>query len=263
MTKLFVTDMDHTLLDDESRVPENFKEILDDVKSQNKYLVLASGRTLVSIKNKVPEYADELCIISDNGAIVERFGKIEYVDSLSDNDVVEILDILRNVKETTVIAATAHDAFIELYDDSHIEALVEYYPNYTKIDDIRTVDDPILKITAFSKDYTVFNYENTIYPNLGEKFNAVVAGKVWVDVMNKHTDKGHALKKLTEILDVNPEDVAAFGDYNNDIGMLTYAGKSYAVANAHDDVKNVANEVIGSNNENSVLNTIAELLQSK
>lgn len=260
MTQLFVTDMDHTLLDDESRLPENFGDILIEVRKQNKVMVLASGRTLVSIKNKVKDYLPELCIISDNGGIVEKYGTIEYIDEIPKEEVAEIIGVLRQAKNTTIIAASVNNAYIEMFDEEHSKNLVEYYPNYTAVDDILKVEEPILKITTFSYNDTVSNFESIVFPQLGDKFNTVVAGVLWIDVMNKHTDKGHGLAKLSELLGIDAKDIVAFGDYNNDIGMLTYAGTSYAVENAHDDVKNVTDYVIGSNNENSVLKKISEII---
>ncbi len=51
-----------------------------------------------------------------------------------------------------------------------------------------------------------------------------------------------------------------FGDFLNDIHMLEVVGKSYAMENAHHLVKDVADEIIGSNNDNSVIEKIIELL---
>ena len=55
--------------------------------------------------------------------------------------------------------------------------------------------------------------------------------------------KGSALVGLAEELGVEAADVIAFGDMPNDLPMLTWAGTSYAMANAHPDVRSAADHV--------------------
>jgi hydroxymethylpyrimidine pyrophosphatase-like HAD family hydrolase len=59
---------------------------------------------------------------------------------------------------------------------------------------------------------------------------------------------------------IAPHEVLAVGDMPNDVPMLQWAGKSYAVANAHPEVLDVADQVIGSNDEDAVADLIESLL---
>jgi hydroxymethylpyrimidine pyrophosphatase-like HAD family hydrolase len=59
---------------------------------------------------------------------------------------------------------------------------------------------------------------------------------------------------------VAASDVLAFGDMPNDVPMLGWAGKGVAVANAHPELKAVAEEVTGSNDEDGVAHYLEELL---
>ena len=64
--------------------------------------------------------------------------------------------------------------------------------------------------------------------------------------------KASALARLCEQRDIAREEVIAFGDMPNDLPMLTWAGHSVAVANAHPDVRAAADEVTASNDESGV-----------
>src|ERR1700733_5232581 len=64
--------------------------------------------------------------------------------------------------------------------------------------------------------------------------------------------KASGLARLCQRLGVDPEDVVAFGDMPNDLPMLTWAGRSVAVANAHPQVIAAADEVTASNDESGV-----------
>lgn len=68
--------------------------------------------------------------------------------------------------------------------------------------------------------------------------------------------KASGLAALAQARGIDPSDVVAFGDMPNDLPMLAWAGRSYAVANAHPDVLAVADEVIESNDHDAVARTL-------
>jgi hydroxymethylpyrimidine pyrophosphatase-like HAD family hydrolase len=71
--------------------------------------------------------------------------------------------------------------------------------------------------------------------------------------------KGAALARLCELRGVEPRDVLAFGDMPNDLPMLTWAGTSYAVANAHPSVLETADHVAPANDDDGVASVLAEV----
>ena len=64
--------------------------------------------------------------------------------------------------------------------------------------------------------------------------------------------KATAVAELAASLGIGPESVLAFGDMPNDVPMLTWAGESCAVANAHPAARAAATRVIGSNDDDGV-----------
>lgn len=73
--------------------------------------------------------------------------------------------------------------------------------------------------------------------------------------------KATGLAELAEAQRIAPHQVLAVGDMPNDVPMLQWAGRAYAVANAHPEVLEVADEVIGSNDEDAVADLIESLLR--
>ncbi|AZK43654.1 HAD family phosphatase [Erysipelothrix piscisicarius] len=260
MIKLIATDMDHTLLDDDSNLPCNFEEVLAELKNNNIHMVLASGRTLFSIKKKAHDYIDDLSFVSDNGAIVEHQGKILYQSVFSKRDIKIVTEVFRQCKETSIIASGINCAYVELGDPVHEQYLEEYYPGFVIVDDLTDVDLNFVKITACSLHHTVSNFQEIVQSALNGTFNAVTAGAVWIDVMNSDVNKGQGIQHLLQTLNIDAADIVTFGDYHNDIQMLKLAGRSYAVSNAHEDVKRIVTEVIDSNNNNAVMNQIQKLI---
>lgn len=73
--------------------------------------------------------------------------------------------------------------------------------------------------------------------------------------------KATGLAQLAESHGIAPHEVLAVGDMPNDVPMLLWAGRSYAVANAHPAAQQAADEVVASNDDDAVAALIEGLLQ--
>jgi HAD superfamily hydrolase (TIGR01484 family) len=82
---------------------------------------------------------------------------------------------------------------------------------------------------------------------------AVVSGVSWIDVANGDANKGAALKSIQEQYHISQEESMAFGDYFNDVEMLQQCKYSYAMENAHPEVKKKANFLTSSNDADGVM----------
>ena len=79
--------------------------------------------------------------------------------------------------------------------------------------------------------------------------------------MHPEVSKGNALRIIATDLHIDPEEIVAFGDNHNDIGMLQVAGLGVAMGNAHEEVKAAADYVTLSNAEDGVAVVIEDLLK--
>jgi len=83
----------------------------------------------------------------------------------------------------------------------------------------------------------------------------VELSKSWRDnleVMDKGVSKGSAVKLLCERLGINSDEVMAIGDNENDLSMIKFAGVGVAMGNAEDMVKEQADFITSSNDEDGV-----------
>ena len=78
---------------------------------------------------------------------------------------------------------------------------------------------------------------------------------------NKKANKGVALQAACDHLGLNPKDVIAFGDAENDLAMFELAGASVAMGQAHDEVKAAADYVSAPNYECGVAQAIELILE--
>ena len=132
-------------------------------------------------------------------------------------------------------------------------------PNY--ICDYRNVKDPIAKIIfGTDKEKRMQEIEQTLKAHpLSKSFDFVRSDRVLFEILPKGVNKGLALKKMTEYLNVDISRAIAIGDYNNDIGMFNAAGIGVAVSNACKAALDAADYVTVSNEEHAIARVIYDL----
>jgi len=261
--KLVVTDMDGTLLNSKNKVSALFFNQFNELKKHNIHFVAASGRQYQSILDKLDCIKDDISIIAENGGIMQHIHKTEVLLKLSSEDVLKSVEILRTVKGSYIVLCGKKTAYIETKDSHFLSKLKEYYKVYKTVDDLTKVtDDDFLKIAVFHFESS----ETQILPHINDienELQVTVSGQNWLDISHKEANKGYALKILQEALGIKSEETMVFGDYNNDVEMLKLAHFSYAMENAHPNVKNVAKFKTKSNNELGVEFVLKQLIESK
>ena len=246
--KMVVTDMDGTLLNSNHEVSASFFEIFKDLKQQNILFVAASGRPYYSIVKKLKTIQDDIIIVAENGGLVIKDEKVLMSHIINPDRLSDLYDLVTNIDNTYPIFCTKDQAFIVRASDELISVFSEYYSVYTIIDSLAEIKDDVIKIALYHPS----NSEAYIFPlvkHLKPDLNVVVSGNNWVDISEAVTNKGNALIFLQKRYNITPSETMAFGDYNNDLDMLKCAKYSYAMANAHENVKAIANFETKSNDQ--------------
>jgi len=263
MIKIFATDMDHTLLDNDSNLPDNIESLINEITDKNKIFVAASGRTLTNLHHKFKDIDAKVTFVSDNGAILEHDGEIQYINTINEEDVIDTIHKLRNAEDSTLVIITPTMSYIESENESHHEFLKEYYSHMTLVDDLMDYTQDVIKITMVSPSKSHSNFVNHVDGKLSDNIYGVQAGKVWIDIMNRGINKAVALNHLMDKIGVTSEQLVTFGDYYNDLEMIKLAKYGFAVENAPHDIKEAAYGVIGNNHEQAVYYKIKEMLDKE
>ena len=214
MIKLIASDVDGTLIQDST--PDLYREMVETIYKLKKKGILfcaASGRQYFSLRNVFRDVADEIAYIAENGAHICYQNKNISVTPMKKEHIEGIMAMLRPYYgECETVVSTANGSLIESKNQEFIHLLTYGYHNH-----FRLVEDG--------------------------KVKACMAGEEWVDFMDQSVDKGNGLKVLEKFLGICKEETMAFGDNNNDIGMMLAAGTSYAVDTAVKEVKKAADYV--------------------
>ncbi len=242
--RLIATDVDGTLVKDSSReVGDEVIEAIRQLTDRGIYFAIASGRQYGSIRRMFERAQRNLLFIAENGAHIIKDGQTYALTKMKREYVEGIMTDLRTLypKECHVVASTSKGCFLESEDENFIRLISESYRNdVTLTKDILAEDAEFVKLAVYHRESIREIGESFLIPKWKDKVKTCMAGEEWVDFMDFSVDKGNALKVLQEGLGIAPEETMAFGDNENDLGLLRAAGESYAVANALSVVKEAA-----------------------
>lgn len=254
--------MDGTLLNSNHEVSERFFELFEILKKKNIHFVAASGRQYHSMATKLAPIKDDVLFIAENGAIIKNKGATLLTTPLDKEHLSTILNPIAKVKDAHPVLCSANNAFVNGTSDKFLNLLKEYYTQFEVVENQLQVSDEVLKVAIYHFESS----EKFIYPavqGLEKNLKVKISGANWVDISHPNAHKGYALEQVMAKYGISSNELLVFGDYNNDLEMLQLADHSYAMANAHPNVKEIANHETASNNEFGVEKIIEKMLAHK
>ncbi|HIT89252.1 MAG TPA: HAD family hydrolase [Candidatus Merdenecus merdavium] len=259
--KFIVSDIDGTLLEEgKSSINPEMYDVIRKLKDQGVIFAAASGRQYQSIMSVFEPIKDDIIFIAENGSYVVCRG-IDMLQVAMDPAIVrQMVTDLRRFEDCIITLSTKGAMYVDTTDKEFMDTVRNGYKADVRwIEDILQVNADVLKISIFRKD-GVASYADEIIPKWKDRVHAAVSGHFWIDFMDSNADKGHAISSIQKILNISREETMAFGDNLNDLGMLRNAGYSYAVANAREEVKNVAKYIAERNVDDGVLKVMKTVL---
>ena len=285
MVKLITIDIDGTLLNSYGEVSRENKRAIQKALDKNIDVVLTSGRMPKGILPIANEINSNNYLICGNGAAIYDIqkDKMIYSNYLSKKKVLEIIDLCEK-----------NNIFYNIYTNNRILAkelnynLLYYtYENTKKPREKRTriclvkdmhsyilkyEEDDFLKITICDKDQTNFkNITKTLkrVKNIDVLDVSHISKKIiefeskiyeityyYTEITNKNVNKWTAIERLIKLLKINKNEVLSIGDNINDKEMIENAGIGVVTENGSPLMKDIADRVVASNNENGVADAI-------
>lgn len=262
MIKLVASDMDGTLLDDDSHVPEETFALVRALSERGVRFVASSGRRYGTLRWMFEPVADQIDYVGSLGTQVYADGR------LLDREVFSTIAVMR-LFETCQMFDCLH---LALYDDTHTYLLNDQSAYLRELDkdlpDAICVFDPpspdvsIIKAAiCCDRPDQIMDMAYVLERELSHWFTFLPSGSRWIDVTPRHVSKATGLEQVMRYWGIERDEVVAFGDSMNDYAMLRYVGHPYVMANARYAVKQVAQRVIGTNSEHAVQATMREILE--
>jgi len=259
MIKFIVTDVDGTLLNDQHEIHPDFWKMEEELSAKGIQFSIASGRQFYNLESKFERIKHRTMFFAENGTYVSFKGKELYVNPIEKDAAINFIEMGRKLEDTYVVLCGKDSAYIETSDKKFIDHISQFYERLKVVEDLTQVDDTYLKVT-----YCNFNgVEDNTYPHFvdyTDRFKVAIAAKIFIDITALNANKGNAIKGIQKEMNFTEEETLVFGDYLNDLEMMKVSAHSYAMKNAHPEVKEASKFITShDNNEHGVLRTISDL----
>ncbi|GEK27919.1 Cof-type HAD-IIB family hydrolase [Furfurilactobacillus siliginis] len=269
--KLIAVDMDGTFLNDDNDYNRNrFAAQFRRLQARGIHFAAASGSQYQRLIEQFTPFKDDMDFISDNGAIVHARDELLFASQIPDDLVRNTLQVLATHYPQPMALTTlsgVNRAYVDTMTPDPVFKLIgRYYNALEKMDDLFAVnpaqlDDQLVKIAvSFAKDVDTTSAIPELLSHLDSSLSAMNSGFNTEDIGLTGVSKASGLRHLQERYGIESNEIASFGDNENDLDMLTMTPHGYAMANAAEDVLNQAPLRTDSNNEDGVLNVIDRIL---
>jgi len=257
--RLVASDMDGTLLNTKHELSPEFFTVFNRMRSKGILFSAASGRQYQNLYTCFPGIQNEIVFIAENGSYVMYQGKQLHLQPMDRDVTRDLLMRAKQLPNVLTILCGKKSAYIDNNDPAFVERLSMYYNEYAIVDDLTNVDnDEFLKIAICD----LSGAEQNSYPHFLEyqdDLQIKVSGNVWLDLSHKLAHKGRALDVVQKKFGITPQHTMVFGDYLNDLEMMSEAHFSFAMENAHPKVKDAARFLTATNDNRGVLSILEQL----
>src|SRR5690625_39301 len=286
MVKLIAIDLDGTLLNKENKISKQNLEAIKHAQATGVEVVIATGRAQFDVKKIFERTGIQTWIVGTNGATIHQpNGELFHAVPMEDQHVNEILEWLdqesfhyevfsekaiytpQNGRELLNIEMDRAKSANPDTDMEELQAAVQRQFSQEGFSTIQSYQD-VLEMDADIYNILAFSFAEKKLAKGWKKFGSrqdltiVSSSKHNFELEHKNASKGIALQSLAEKLNIRLEDTAAVGDSFNDLSMLKIAGRSAAMGNADQEIKNKAHEVTLTNDEDGVAHFIEALTKN-
>ena len=262
MIKLVASDLDGTILDKNNSIFANNFKAFEDLRKHNMNFVVCTGKTYHITKKMCSAINASFGIFGNGNLVMDlRNNNVLYKKLLNTNEVLACIDIAKKhnmhvhiYSSEDVITEKLEYLDLRNYKLQQVDNL-EGSLNFKIVDDIKdyviknnpevfklVISDAYSTASARKDIQSSFDLSVATIRKMGEYKDAIINKEYeYLDVTSKNTSKQAALEFLGNYLNIKPDEMLTIGDNVNDYDMIQKAGIGVAVANAYDELKQIAN----------------------
>lgn len=267
--KVIIMDVDGTLTNSKKVVTPQTKEALLKAEEAGAILILASGRPtsgLIDLAKELEMDKHHGLLVAYNGSTVVDCETMEVLfnQALSVEEGKAVLEHMKKFDRVRPMIDKGEYMYVNNVYDNWITwngkpfDVIQYESRGGKfklceVDDLAAfVDFPLNKIlTTSDPEYLQEHYQEMMEP-FKDSLSCMFTGDFYFEFTAQGIDKAKALDTVLIPMGYKREDMIAFGDGHNDASMIAYAGIGIAMENAVQDLKDIADEMTLSNDEDGI-----------
>lgn len=264
--KILVLDLDGTLTNKKKEITERTRDTLIRAQQAGVTIVLASGRPTYGIMPLAKELEldkyEGYILAYNGGQIIDcKTGELMY-ENVLDPEVYPYLYACAQENGFQILSYKDEYIVSENSDDQYVqhEAFLNRMPCKTVDSFLEEINFPVAKCLIVGDPEPLALLEPVMKKELDNKMNVFRSEPFFLELVPKGIDKARCLAVLLEELNLTPADMMACGDGFNDLSMIEFAGHGVAMANAQEVVRQAANYITLSNEEDGVAHAVEKFI---
>lgn len=262
MYKLVAIDLDDTLLNDDLDITEGTRQALEKAMEQKVVITVATGRMYASARQVAARLSLEVPLITYQGALIKhaKDGTVLYERNVPPEVVRYVFEYaaqnglhLQSYHNDKLLAKEENERLIAYSKLSNIPYDIE--PDFGRLSEKATP-----KLLMIDEPEKLDRVLEELKDAVGDRAHITKSKPNFLEIMHPEGTKGHALRHLAAHYGLKPEETIGIGDSWNDHELVEAAGLGVAMANAVDALKQVADYVTFSNNEEGVKHVIEKFV---
>lgn len=265
MYKLISIDMDGTLLNSKGELSEENTLAIKNAINKGVKVVFTTGRGIRSITkflDKVGLSDSDEYVITNNGVSLYNSKTLKCLKAnlISGDDLKNLCNIGMDLGAHLHVYDFENEDCIVLEENQFTKFEREYVgmPTVVNPDYFKNIDEnkKVFKVLYLNDKEVIDNIEKKLPKFVYEKFTVVRSLDIVLELFCKECNKGNAVKELADTFGFKRDEIIAIGDQRNDLEMIEFAGLGVAMGNAIDKIKEIANYVTDTNDNNGVAKVI-------
>ena len=258
--KLIALDMDGTLLRKDKTVSERTKKAIEDARKKGVTVVLATGRPIDGVTKYLEEldmYGENDYVLSYNGGLVLKTKNREAICKigLTGEDLHYLYEISKELG-VNIHAFSETKGLITPKNSKYTEVEA----NINNIKNKLEKDHSIIKIMMIDEEEVLQKAIDNLPKEVYDKYTVVRSTPYFLEFLNKEVNKGVGVEMLAKHMGITLDQVITMGDAGNDLHMIECAGMGVAMGNAFEEIKEVANYITDTNENDGVAKAIEHLV---
>lgn len=266
--QLLALDLDGTLTNSKKEISEPTVEALIDIQRDGKKVVLASGRPTQGVlplakQLHLQDYGSY--ILSFNGGRITdcRNEQVIYSKTLPDDVAAPLYHIVKKYAGADVLTYTSENILSGIKPNKYteLESRINKMPIIQTKDFTSEITEPVNKFLVTGEPNIIQRIKKEAEEFFRSYLYIYCSDPFFLEIMPPRVDKAHSLLKLLTSIGLSPEQMICCGDGYNDLTMIETAGLGVAMENAQPLVREKADYITKSNDEDGVLHVINQFMR--
>lgn len=252
---LIAIDLDGTLLTDEKNITPRTKSALQEASRQGHKVVISTGRPFRSSKRYYEELQLDTPVVNFNGALVHHplendWGVFHY--PLDMKIAQQVIEMSNDFGVQNIMMEVLDEVYLRQHDEVIVNTFFDPETNINRLPEHLHIHPTSLLIQPHEQ------HSKELRNYLAETHAEVINHRQWkapwhvIEIVKAGLSKAIGLERIASTYDILAENIIAFGDEDNDFEMIEFAGTGVAMGNAIPKLKEIANEITLTNEEDGI-----------